>query len=118
MLWPYLLECVVPPQYTEAMGSLCRSAAYLANKKRAANADDYELDYEILGTNKQTNKQTFACLLMFFYVRLVNVPKPAEMISRLLVGGAKNIGIFFFEKTVFRSWLVGLTEAEVAVCTS
>eukprot|EP00118_Oscarella_pearsei_P020078 m.216312 g.216312 ORF g.216312 m.216312 type:complete len:1058 (+) comp39860_c0_seq3:99-3272(+) len=70
VLWPYLLECVVPVQYTEAMSSVCRSSAYLANRKRTTNAEDYELDYEIL----------------------VNVPKPAAMISRLLVMAGRPHG--------------------------
>nr|XP_022339324.1 maestro heat-like repeat-containing protein family member 1 isoform X2 [Crassostrea virginica] len=70
VLWPFLLEMVVPEQYTEAGGVVCKCLAHLANKKREERADDYELDYEVLA----------------------NTPKPNVMIARLMVlaGCPKN----------------------------
>lgn len=86
VLWPYLLECLVPPPYTEAMAAVCRSAAHLASKKRDGEDDDYELDYEILGNSCIAWSSSWASwwLLNFF---VVNVPKPHAMISRLLACG-------------------------------
>jgi hypothetical protein len=49
VLWPYLLELVVPEKYTEAAGVVCRCLATIANKKREENAEDYDLDYETQG---------------------------------------------------------------------
>ncbi|XP_060075327.1 maestro heat-like repeat-containing protein family member 1 isoform X2 [Ylistrum balloti] len=63
VLWPYLLELIVPEQYTEAAGVLCKCLAHLSNKKREENADDYEIDYETQA----------------------NVPKTPVLIARLMV---------------------------------
>ncbi|KAK7115260.1 maestro heat-like repeat-containing protein family member 1 isoform X1 [Littorina saxatilis] len=63
VLWPYLLEMVVPEQYSQATGALCRSLAHLALKKRAENADDYDIDFD----------------------EQANVPKPPQLIARLIV---------------------------------
>ncbi|XP_046558810.1 LOW QUALITY PROTEIN: maestro heat-like repeat-containing protein family member 1 [Haliotis rubra] len=63
VLWPYLLELIVPEQYTEAAGALCRSLAYLSTKKREENADDYEIDYETQA----------------------NIPKPPSLAAKLVV---------------------------------
>lgn len=49
MLWPYLLELAIPEPYTDAAGTLCKSLAYLAKKKREENADDFEIDFEADG---------------------------------------------------------------------
>eukprot|EP00005_Dracoamoeba_jomungandri_P008470 CAMPEP_0174265646 /NCGR_PEP_ID=MMETSP0439-20130205/27313_1 /TAXON_ID=0 /ORGANISM="Stereomyxa ramosa, Strain Chinc5" /LENGTH=1648 /DNA_ID=CAMNT_0015352207 /DNA_START=52 /DNA_END=4994 /DNA_ORIENTATION=- len=62
-LWPYLLELVIPPKYTSAMAILCKSLAFLASKKREEEADDYYIDFDVL----------------------VNIPKPPELVARLLV---------------------------------
>lgn len=62
VLWPYLLELVVPEKYTEAAGVVCRCLATIANKKREENAEDYELDYETQA----------------------NLPKPTAVIARLV----------------------------------
>ncbi|XP_071092263.1 maestro heat-like repeat-containing protein family member 1 [Haliotis cracherodii] len=63
VLWPYLLELIVPEQYTEAAGALCRSLAYLSIKKREENADDYEIDFETQA----------------------NIPKPPSLAAKLVV---------------------------------
>ncbi|XP_056020899.1 maestro heat-like repeat-containing protein family member 1 isoform X2 [Ostrea edulis] len=70
VLWPFLLEMIVPEQYTQAGGVVCKCLAHLANKKREEKAEDYELDYEMQA----------------------NTPKPNVMIARLMVlaGCPKN----------------------------
>ncbi|KAL5022847.1 hypothetical protein ScPMuIL_002002 [Solemya velum] len=49
VLWPYLLELVVPEQYTEACGSVCRNLAHLASKKRENSDEDYDIEYDQQG---------------------------------------------------------------------
>eukprot|EP00117_Sycon_ciliatum_P004055 scpid12251/ scgid8580/ HEAT repeat-containing protein 7A len=63
VLYPYLLECIVPVQYTNSMSTVCSNLAIIAAKKRKAESEEYDLDYEVL----------------------VNIPKPAALISRLFV---------------------------------
>ncbi|XP_025115241.1 maestro heat-like repeat-containing protein family member 1 isoform X3 [Pomacea canaliculata] len=63
VLWPYLLELVVPEQYTIATGAVCRSLAYLAQKKREENAEDYEINFDVQA----------------------NLPRPPQIIARLMV---------------------------------
>ncbi|XP_059158762.1 maestro heat-like repeat-containing protein family member 1 isoform X2 [Physella acuta] len=63
VLWPYLLELVVPEQYTASVGTVCRSLAYLAHKKREENAQDFWIDFETQP----------------------NIPKPTQLIARLMV---------------------------------
>ncbi|KAL4234897.1 Mroh1p [Mactra antiquata] len=62
VLWPYLLELVVPEKYTEASGVVCRCLATIAAKKREENAEDYDLDYDTQA----------------------NLPKPVTVIARLM----------------------------------
>ena len=49
VLWPYLLEFIVPEQYTRGFGMLTRCIHHIASKKRAEEAEDYELDFEVAG---------------------------------------------------------------------
>ncbi|CAN0069578.1 unnamed protein product [Lampetra fluviatilis] len=63
VLWPYLLGFVCPLQYSGALATVCRNAAFLAFKKRDAQAPDYLLNYETQ----------------------VNLPKPPALLTRLLV---------------------------------
>ena len=63
VFWPFLLEFLVPVQYTEAIGTVCQSLVYIASAKRENAEEDYTLDYETM----------------------VNIPKPHSMLSRLLV---------------------------------
>ncbi|RDD47071.1 Maestro heat-like repeat-containing protein family member 1 [Trichoplax sp. H2] len=63
VLWPTLIEFIVPMKYNNAAGVICRSAAFLANKKQSEESSDYYLDY--------------ACQ--------VNLPKPVALLARLLV---------------------------------
>ncbi|XP_067055526.1 maestro heat-like repeat-containing protein family member 1 [Acropora muricata] len=63
VLWPYLLECLVPEPFTFAMSSLCRCIDHIAAKKREEQAEDFAIDFEVK----------------------TNIPKPVAIISRLLV---------------------------------
>lgn len=49
VLWPTLLEFIVPMKYNTAAGVVCRSAAFLAEKKQSEDASDYYLDYTSQG---------------------------------------------------------------------
>ncbi|KAL3859489.1 hypothetical protein ACJMK2_009708 [Sinanodonta woodiana] len=63
VLWPFLLEMLMPEKYTDAIGVVCKCLATLATKKRKEKADDYEIDFETQA----------------------NVPKPPVLIARLMV---------------------------------
>ncbi|KAJ7383167.1 Mroh1p [Desmophyllum pertusum] len=63
VLWPFLLECLVPEPFTHAMNPLCRCICHLATKKREEQAADFTIDFDLK----------------------TNVPRPVAMISRLLV---------------------------------
>lgn len=78
VLWPYLLECLIPEPYTHAMSHLCRCICHLATKKREEQAPDFNIDFEVK----------------------TNIPRPAAIISRLLVmsgcalaGGVRGIHV-------------------------
>lgn len=49
---------IVPEQYTQAGGVVCKCLAHLANKKREEKAEDYELDYEMQGKGERRNCYT------------------------------------------------------------
>ena len=49
VLWPYLLEFLIPEQYTRGFGMLTRCIHHIASKKKTEEAEDYELDYEVSG---------------------------------------------------------------------
>jgi len=63
VLWPYLLELVVPPQYTGAVPVMSKSIAYIAGKKKASEDASFVFDFE----------------------EYVNIPKPPEIVARFLV---------------------------------
>lgn len=63
VLWPYLLEFIVPAEYTEAIPTVCMCLSSLATKLRNEDKDDYFLDYAVQ----------------------VNIPRPEEVLARLLV---------------------------------
>ena len=63
VFWPFLLEFLLPLHYTEGIGAVCQSLAYIATSKRENQEEDLELDYETM----------------------VNIPKPEKMLVRLLV---------------------------------
>ena len=49
VLWPYLLQNILPVQYTKAISPLCKSLAFLATKKREEEASDYQIDFTVQG---------------------------------------------------------------------
>ncbi|KAI0215333.1 Maestro heat-like repeat-containing protein family member 1 [Lamellibrachia satsuma] len=63
VLWPYLLECIVPEQYTDAMATVCRTIGHIAGKKREEKAEDYDVDFK----------------------HRSNIPKPPVLTARLMV---------------------------------
>eukprot|EP00795_Rhopilema_esculentum_P001016 gene1016-15340_t len=63
VLWPYLLQLLVPVQYTEASACLCKSLSFLATKKREEESADYQIDF----------------------AQQVNIPRPPAIIARLIV---------------------------------
>lgn len=63
VLWPYLLETIVPSKYTEAVSIVCKCVAAIAEQKREREDPDYMIDFD----------------------RSVNLPKPQAIICRLLV---------------------------------
>ncbi|XP_020375085.1 maestro heat-like repeat-containing protein family member 1 [Rhincodon typus] len=46
LLWPLLLEFVIPVRYTNALGTICSSLVYLGTKKQKAGATEFVLNYE------------------------------------------------------------------------
>lgn len=63
MLYPYLLEFILPVEYTEALSTVCMNLSTLGNKFIEAESDSYDIDYEVM----------------------VNLPNPHQTIARLLV---------------------------------
>lgn len=63
VLWPFLLELVVPPQYSGAIGTLARCLGHIALKKRHEGNPNYRIEWD----------------------RKLNLPKPWAVISRFLV---------------------------------
>ena len=49
VLWPYLLQTILPVQYTRAISPVCKSLAFLASKKREEEASDYQIDFTVQG---------------------------------------------------------------------
>lgn len=63
VLWPYLMEFIVPAKYMGAQAVVAKSLTYLARKKREANDPAYAIKFDVK----------------------VNVPKPHSIIARYLV---------------------------------
>lgn len=95
VLWPFLMEYIMSEQHTRAMKSICRSLAFLANKKKEGHIDDYEIDFE----------------------DYANLPKPHDMIARLFVlsghptsDGGRGVYILNFMKNMTPNLCSGLVE--------
>jgi hypothetical protein len=76
VLWPRLLEFLVPIEYTEAVGAICENLVQLlTNKERnaATNADDEE--------SGDNNDEAF----IVDYDEHVNIPRPQYLVARLIV---------------------------------
>ncbi|XP_048473537.1 maestro heat-like repeat-containing protein family member 1 [Rhincodon typus] len=65
VLWPFLLEFVIPPQYLNALAPVCRSLAYLGMKKQQHNSEGFQLNNEER-----------------------DLPKPQALLTRLMVVSA------------------------------
>nr|XP_033790369.1 maestro heat-like repeat-containing protein family member 1 isoform X2 [Geotrypetes seraphini] len=63
VLWPYLLEFVVPTQYTSALTPVCKSLTHLAKKQQEGGIEAFLLSYRVN----------------------VNFPSPCALVTRLLV---------------------------------
>lgn len=63
VLWPYLLEFIVPKQYTEALSTVCKALGTLAEQLREEDDEIFDLDFDVL----------------------VNLPRPQEIVARLMV---------------------------------
>ncbi|XP_078286204.1 maestro heat-like repeat-containing protein family member 1 [Rhinoraja longicauda] len=46
VLWPLLLEFIIPARYTNALADVCSSLAYLGSKKQRAGETEFVLNYE------------------------------------------------------------------------
>ncbi|XP_035315188.1 maestro heat-like repeat-containing protein family member 1 isoform X1 [Cricetulus griseus] len=67
VLWPYLLEFLIPVRFTAALTPLCRSLVHLALKRQEAGADDSLVQYNLNA----------------------NLPSPFAMTTRLLAVSCK-----------------------------
>eukprot|EP01125_Pyxidicula_operculata_P019218 TRINITY_DN694_c5_g1_i1.p1 TRINITY_DN694_c5_g1~~TRINITY_DN694_c5_g1_i1.p1 ORF type:complete len:1709 (+),score=479.86 TRINITY_DN694_c5_g1_i1:28-5154(+) len=65
VLWPYLLEPLTKPRFTSAMAVVAKCLAHISQVKRTSNSPNYMIDFD-----KTAN---------------VNLPKPAQIIARLIV---------------------------------
>ena len=48
VLWPYILEFLVIPEYTTSINVLCQSISHIAGKKRDEAAIDLEIRFDKL----------------------------------------------------------------------
>eukprot|EP00049_Salpingoeca_infusionum_P022643 m.7920 g.7920 ORF g.7920 m.7920 type:complete len:1638 (-) comp5302_c0_seq1:139-5052(-) len=64
VLWPYLLEFIVPMQYLEATSTICQALTVMANRLAEDEENDtYDIDFTIE----------------------VNLPRPQQLLAKLLV---------------------------------
>ncbi len=63
ILWPHMFEYITLNEYSRSISQLCKNLAFIAEVKRNADADDYLIQYE----------------------QLINLPKPLEIFTRLIV---------------------------------
>ena len=45
VLWPYLLEFLVPVEYTRSLSIVCRCVSHIAEKKREQRDEDYLINF-------------------------------------------------------------------------
>ena len=79
------MEFVVPVKYTNAVGVVCRCISDIASQKREKDTDDYTLDFEELGELVFDLSPLLVKYYMYHVVCAVNLPKPPELLSRLIV---------------------------------
>jgi hypothetical protein len=63
ILWPHLFEFFTNPRFSHCMSHLCKNLAHIAELKRSTDAPDYLINFD-----------TF-----------VNLPRPYELFSRLII---------------------------------
>jgi len=63
VLWPYLLELLMPDQYTDAAGCVCKAVSSIAQRKKNNKDEDYMIDFNVFA----------------------DTPKPTEIIARLVI---------------------------------
>ena len=83
VLWPYLLEFLVPVQYTGAVGIVSKCIADIGKVKREEDAEDYELNFNELGMCIFVHG--LACLTNSLPLFPANIPRQPELIGRLIV---------------------------------
>ena len=49
VLWPYLLEFLVPVQFTHSVGIVCKCVTHIAVQKSERKDDDFTINFEELG---------------------------------------------------------------------
>ena len=49
VLWPYLLEYIVPEQYTDAVPVLCKSICSVAKRLKESESEDFVIDFDKFG---------------------------------------------------------------------
>jgi hypothetical protein len=54
VLWPYLLEAIVPAKYTNAVAIVAKCLGHIAALKREENTSDYIIDFDKAGNNSIT----------------------------------------------------------------
>ncbi len=63
VLWPLLMEFLIPEMYTGAFGIICKALAQSGQQQIAGKKDSFWVDFDLL----------------------VNLPKPNEIIARCFV---------------------------------
>ncbi len=49
VLWPFLMEFLVPPAYTNAVGIVARCVSDIGSEMRQSNSEEYDINYEEMG---------------------------------------------------------------------
>jgi len=79
VLWPHMLRHTIPIQVAGSLATVCKSLTYLAQKRKAAGAADFIIDFD----------------------RFVNLPKPPALIARMFVSlcapTRRNAGVRILE---------------------
>lgn len=63
-MWPYLLEFIVPEQYTRAIPIIAKSLGTLAEKMRDEDDEIYDLDYDVMVIDLQFLNRTGLMFLL------------------------------------------------------
>lgn len=61
VLWPFLLEFLVPVEYTLSCGIVCKCITDIAVKKKAGQDEDFNLNFEELGK--------YFCFFCLFFLK-------------------------------------------------